>query len=64
MEFQLEEQRMQEALRRINQQKLVLTNPEKPTPFAFPILVDRLSREKLSSETLEERVKKMKLQLE
>ena len=64
LEFQLEEQRMQEALRRINQQKLVLTNPEKPTPFAFPILVDRLSREKLSSETLEERVKKMKLQLE
>lgn len=62
LEFQLEEQRMQVALKRINQQKLVLTNPARPTPFAFPILVDRLSREKLSSETLEERVKKMKLQ--
>ncbi len=62
LEFQLEEQRMREALKRINQQKLVLTNPARPTPFAFPILVDRLSREKLSSETLEERVKKMKLQ--
>ncbi len=63
LEFQLEEQRMREALKRINQQKLVLTNPARPTPFAFPILVNRLSREKLSSETLEERVKKMKLQL-
>ena len=62
LEFQLEEQRMRVALKRINQQKLVLTNPARPTPFAFPILVDRLSREKLSSETLEERVKKMKLQ--
>ncbi|HMN91466.1 MAG TPA: hypothetical protein PKE68_15700 [Saprospiraceae bacterium] len=32
------------------------------TPFAFPIMVDRL-REKLSSEKLEDRIKKMKLQL-
>lgn len=28
----------------------------KPTPFAFPIMVDRM-REKLTSEKLEERVK-------
>jgi len=34
----------------------------KPTPFAFPIMVDRL-REKLSSERLEDQIRKMKLQL-
>jgi ATP-dependent Lhr-like helicase len=33
------------------------------TPFAFPLLVDRL-RDKVSSETLAERVRKMQLQLE
>jgi ATP-dependent Lhr-like helicase len=35
----------------------------KATPFAFPIMVDRL-REKLSSEKLEDRIKKMTLLLE
>lgn len=64
MEFQLEEARIRAALERINQQKIVVKEPEKPTPFAFPIMVDRLSRDKLSSETLEDRVNKMKLQFE
>ncbi|MFM8914237.1 MAG: helicase-related protein, partial [Flammeovirgaceae bacterium] len=59
MDFQLEEARMLKALNRINQQKIVITEPDKPTPFAFPIIVDRLSREKLSSESLEDRVKRM-----
>lgn len=61
--FQLEDTRMRKALERIQSQKIVLTFPEKPTPFAFPIMVDRL-REKLSSEKLEDRIKKMKLQWE
>ncbi|MEQ9658246.1 ligase-associated DNA damage response DEXH box helicase [Fulvivirga sp.] len=64
MDFQLEEARIRKALERINQQKIVITEPEKPTPFAFPIMVDRLSREKLSSEKLEDRVKRMKLQFD
>lgn len=58
MDFQLEEARMRKALDRINQQKIVLMKPEKPTPFAFPIMVDRL-REKLTSEKLEDQVKRM-----
>jgi ATP-dependent helicase Lhr and Lhr-like helicase len=61
MDFQLEETRMRKALERIANQKIVLTKPDKPTPFAFPIMVDRLSREKLSTEKLEEQVKKMVL---
>lgn len=61
MDFQLEEARMRKALERINNQKIIITEPAKPTPFAFPIMVDRL-REKLTSEKLEDRVKKMQLQ--
>jgi ATP-dependent helicase Lhr and Lhr-like helicase len=59
MDFQLEESRMLKVLERINQQKIIITEPEKPSPFAFPIIVDRLSRDKLTTEKLEDRVKKM-----
>lgn len=62
MSFQLEEARLREALRRIQGQRVVLSRPEQATPFAFPIMVDRL-RQKLSSEKLEDRIRKMKLQL-
>lgn len=61
MDFQLEEARLRAALERINLQKIIITYPEKPTPFAFPIIVDRL-REKLTSEKLEDRIRKMALQ--
>lgn len=62
MTFQLEEARLRQSLQRIQQQRIVLSKPEKATPFAFPIIVDRL-RERLSSEKLEDRVRRMKLQL-
>ncbi len=60
--FQLEEVRLRAALDRIEQQDLMLARPGRATPFAFPIIVDRL-RERLSSEKLEDRIKRMKLQL-
>lgn len=63
MEFQLEESRMREAMLRIEKQSVILMKLVKPSPFSFPIMVDRL-REKMSSEKLEDRVKRMKLQLE
>ena len=62
MTFQLEEARLRSALERINQQQIILSTPPKATPFAFPILVDRL-RGRLSSERLEDRIQRMKLQL-
>ncbi|MFM8833627.1 MAG: DNA ligase-associated DEXH box helicase, partial [Cytophagales bacterium] len=34
MDFQLEEARLLKALNRINQQKIVITEPDKPTPFS------------------------------
>jgi ATP-dependent Lhr-like helicase len=61
MDFQLEEARLRQALERIGTQKIIITQPEKPTPFAFPVMVDR-TREKLTSEKLEDRIKKMKLE--
>jgi ATP-dependent Lhr-like helicase len=57
-EHQLEEGRLLLALERIANQEIVWKQCEKPTPFSFPIITDRL-REKLSSETLAERIKKM-----
>ena len=61
MDFQLEEVRLRKALKRIASQKIILTTPDKPTPFGFPIMVDGM-REKLTSEKLEDRIKRMALQ--
>lgn len=57
--FQLEEARLRSALKTIQSQTHILSKPKTYTPYSFPIIVDRLNREKLSSETLEDRVKKM-----
>jgi ATP-dependent Lhr-like helicase len=57
--FQLEEFRLRLALQRISKQSIILKHIERPTPFAFPIMVDSLGRERLTTETLEERITKM-----
>ncbi|AWG23115.1 DNA ligase-associated DEXH box helicase [Flavobacterium faecale] len=57
-EHQLEEGRLRQALERINSQEIIIRKCQKPTPFSFPIITDRL-REKLSSESLAERIAKM-----
>ena len=57
-EHQLEEGRLIQCIERINRQDIVYKQCTKPTPFSFPIITDRL-REKLSSETLAERIQKM-----
>jgi ATP-dependent Lhr-like helicase len=62
-ENQIEEDRLRKALIRINSQKCLVKETKKPSPFSFPILVDRL-REKFSSEKLEDRIKKMVLQFD
>jgi len=63
VEQQLEEERLLKSLEKINNQKIIYIRTNKPSPFAFPIMVDRL-REKFSTESLEERVAKMQIQLE
>ncbi len=64
LQQQMEKDRLTEAITRINQQKIILKKLNKPSPFSFPIMVDRLNREKFSTETLEERVAKIQAQLE
>jgi ATP-dependent helicase Lhr and Lhr-like helicase len=60
---QMEEVRLRDMLHRIQQSKIIITFPEQLTPFCFPIKVDSM-REDLSSEKLEERVRRMQMQLE
>lgn len=57
-EHSLEEGRLQESLERIASQEIVWMDCKQPTPLSFPIITDRL-REKLSSEKLADRIKKM-----
>lgn len=59
---QMEEVRLRNMLERIQQSKIVITFPQQLTPFCFPIKVDSM-REILSSEKLEDRVKRMQQQL-
>lgn len=58
-EHQLEEGRLRLSLERIASQEIVWKACEKATPFSFPLITDRMSREKLSSEKLADRIKKM-----
>ena len=58
MTFQFEESRLRAALERVQHQEIVIKKPTHFTPFAFPIIVDRL-REKLSSERLKDRISRM-----
>ena len=64
LDQQMEEVRLRNALQRINTGNIVITFPVKLTPFCFPIIVDGLNRNNLSSEKLQDRVKRMQAQLE
>ena len=57
-EHHLEEGRLLQAMERIDEQEIIWRACEEPTPFSFPIITDRL-REKLSSEKLADRIRKM-----
>lgn len=61
---QMEEVRLRNALQRINSNPIRIMFPEKLTPLSFPIIVDGLNRNNLSSEKLEDRIKRMQRQLE
>ncbi len=60
---QMEEVRLRNMLQRIQSSTIVLTYPNQLTPFCFPVKVDSM-RENLSSEKLEDRVRKMQEGLE
>ncbi|MFO1342244.1 MAG: ligase-associated DNA damage response DEXH box helicase [Burkholderiales bacterium] len=58
LERQLEASRLAAALLRLRGSKALLMACERPTPFSFPLMVERL-REKLSTEQIEQRVARM-----
>ncbi len=59
MSQQMDEVRLRLALDRISKSKIILQFPKKLTPLSFPIIVDGLNRNSLSSEKIEDRIKKM-----
>ncbi len=63
LERQLERSRLGRTLQRIAGAQVVVTSPPKITPLAFPLWVDR-NRERVSSEKLADRIRRMQLSLE
>jgi ATP-dependent Lhr-like helicase len=63
LERQLESSRLGRTLERLAASRVVVTNPERTPPLAFPLLVDR-ARNRVSSESLGDRVRKMQVRLE
>ncbi|MEZ5364834.1 MAG: hypothetical protein R2748_21480 [Bryobacterales bacterium] len=63
LERQLDAKRLRAALERIAGGKTIVVAVERPTPLGFPLLVERL-RERLSSEKLADRVRRMQASLE
>jgi len=63
LERQLERSRLGTALQRLSESRVVMTRPKRFTPLSFPLLVDR-TRNKVSSEKLSDRIKRMQLALE
>lgn len=60
---QMEEVRLRNALTRIQSNPIHILFPEKITPLSFPIIADGLNRNNLSTEKLEDRIKKMQRSL-
>ena len=63
LERQLESSRLGRTLERLAASRVVITEPKRTPPLAFPLLVDR-TRESVSSESLSDRVRKMQVKLE
>ncbi|NCX89295.1 MAG: hypothetical protein EBX02_09360 [Betaproteobacteria bacterium] len=58
LDHELEHQRLEDALLRINQQSMHWQPIERLSPFAFPLMLERL-RESLSNEKLQQRLARM-----
>jgi ATP-dependent Lhr-like helicase len=63
LERQLERGRLGRTLQRLADADVVLRSPRRSTPLAFPLLVDT-TRDRVSTEQLADRIKRMQLSLE
>lgn len=62
LERHLEISRMLDALKRVSKSRIVAVDTKKASPFAMPLMVDRL-RGKLSNQKLSQRILKMEMEL-
>lgn len=60
LERQYEESRLAKTLARMERGPLRIVETARPTPLSFPIVVERLAANSVSSETLADRVRKMR----
>ncbi len=63
LDRQLEASRLTAALQRLSECRLLTMTLERPSPLAFPLIVDRL-RDRVSSESFGDRVKRLQMALE
>ena len=63
LEDELDVQRLQDALHRMNERRLAHVALARCSPLAFPLMVERM-RERQSTETLAARIERMTSQLE
>ncbi len=61
---QMDQEKMINSMKKINSQQIIVKHPVQFTPFSFPIMVDRLSRNSVSSESIEDRIVKIQSQFE
>ncbi|MEN2283917.1 ligase-associated DNA damage response DEXH box helicase [Algoriphagus sp. SE2] len=61
---QMDKEKMINSMKKINLQQIKVLHPIQFTPFSFPIMVDRLSRNSVSSESIEDRIVKIQSQFE
>ena len=54
---------MKQVFEKIEKQTIIWRECSQPTPFSFSLITDRI-RSKLSSESVEDRIRKMYVQLE
>lgn len=62
MNQQMDQDKLIQAMKKVNQLEMIIQHPVQFTPFSFPIMVDRLSRTTISSESLEDRIAKIQAQ--
>lgn len=63
LDNQFEIDRMRHAIARIAESSIQICRPGGPTPLGFPLVVEQL-RQRISSESLEDRIRKLQMQLE
>lgn len=61
---QMEQEMLLNAMKKINRMKIDIRFPVQFTPFSFPIMVDRLNRTNISSESVEDKIAKILAQME